>query len=107
LFEVKTNRSSLVHLVRMRNPWGKRENRNTGNGEWTGPWSDGSPEWDSVDISVRNEWNVRIASDGEFWISLDDFSQHYHDVTFCNYAPVFGENYSAESQYSKLNIYEN
>ncbi|KAF3043351.1 hypothetical protein E8E11_007806 [Didymella keratinophila] len=31
-------------LVLIRNPWGKRAN--AAMGEWTGPWSDGSAEWD-------------------------------------------------------------
>ena len=29
-----------THLVRLRNPWGK--------GEWNGPWSERSWEWDSL-----------------------------------------------------------
>ena len=33
---------SQLSLLRIRNPWGK------GVGEWTGPWSDESEEWQQV-----------------------------------------------------------
>lgn len=32
-----------VRLVKIRNPWGERSS--SGEGEWDGPWSDGSKEW--------------------------------------------------------------
>jgi len=58
---------------------------------------------DSVDNNIRNEWNVRVASDGEFWINFDDFEQYYHDVIFCNLAPEFGENFQPEAKLGNTN----
>ncbi|NXX63583.1 CAN13 protein, partial [Scopus umbretta] len=46
------------HIIRIWNPWG--------HGEWKGPWSDNSPEWDHVERRFR-EALLRNKDDGEFW----------------------------------------
>uniref|UniRef100_A0A3B4CEW6 Calpain 2, (m/II) large subunit b n=1 Tax=Pygocentrus nattereri TaxID=42514 RepID=A0A3B4CEW6_PYGNA len=66
----------LEKLVRMRNPWGQVE--------WTGAWSDGSPEWNSVDPSERPNAN---AEDGEFWMSFSEFMQQYSRIEICTLTP--------------------
>ncbi|XP_066509206.1 calpain-2 catalytic subunit-like [Hoplias malabaricus] len=66
----------LEKLVRMRNPWGQVE--------WTGAWSDGSSEWNSVDPSERPNAN---AEDGEFWMSFSEFMQQYSRVEICTLTP--------------------
>ncbi|XP_063333229.1 calpain-2 catalytic subunit-like [Pelmatolapia mariae] len=62
-------------LVRMRNPWGQVE--------WTGPWSDGSSEWNSV----QGECPHANAEDGEFWMSFSDFQRHYSRIEVCTLTP--------------------
>ncbi|KAI4891014.1 hypothetical protein NFI96_026721 [Prochilodus magdalenae] len=66
----------LEKLVRMRNPWGQVE--------WTGAWSDGSSEWNSVDPSERPSAN---AEDGEFWMSFSEFSRQYSRIEICTLTP--------------------
>ncbi|KAJ8366095.1 hypothetical protein SKAU_G00149260 [Synaphobranchus kaupii] len=61
-------------LVRVRNPWGQVE--------WTGAWSDSSPEWNHV--TDRPGAN---AEDGEFWMSLTDFMRNYSRVEICTLTP--------------------
>ncbi|NXJ04971.1 CAN13 protein, partial [Odontophorus gujanensis] len=46
------------HIIRVWNPWG--------HGEWKGPWSDGSSEWDHVEPEIKEEL-YRKKNDGEFW----------------------------------------
>lgn len=46
-------------LVRLRNPWGE--------GEWTGPWSERSWEWDGLSNRDKELLSVRVRNDGEFW----------------------------------------
>lgn len=46
-------------LVRLRNPWGE--------GEWTGPWSERSWEWDGLSHRDKELLSVRVRNDGEFW----------------------------------------
>lgn len=49
-----------VTLIRLRNPWGR--------GEWNGPWSDRSWEWDGLSERDRQLLGVRQPpSEGEFW----------------------------------------
>ncbi|XP_037102616.1 calpain-2 catalytic subunit-like isoform X1 [Syngnathus acus] len=62
-------------LVRVRNPWGQVE--------WTGAWSDGSSEWDSV----QGDCPHANAEDGEFWMSYRDFLRHYSRVEVCTLTP--------------------
>ncbi|KAM6976674.1 calpain-2 catalytic subunit-like [Aplochiton taeniatus] len=69
-------RGGKQKLVRMRNPWGQVE--------WTGPWSDSSGEWNSVDASERKNASPE---DGEFWMSFTDFLRHYSRIEICTLTP--------------------
>uniref|UniRef100_A0A3Q1H5N5 Calpain 8 n=1 Tax=Acanthochromis polyacanthus TaxID=80966 RepID=A0A3Q1H5N5_9TELE len=69
---------SPVELVRIRNPWGQVE--------WTGAWSDNSPEWTGVQPEERRRLD-RPADDGEFWISYRDFLRQFSHLDICNLTP--------------------
>ncbi|RIA92740.1 hypothetical protein C1645_736092 [Glomus cerebriforme] len=56
-------------LVQIRNPHGT--------GEWTGPWSDGSKEWTSERMTLLNH---RFGDDGTFWMSYEDFLDHWNCI---------------------------
>uniref|UniRef100_A0A671LU38 Calpain-2 catalytic subunit-like n=1 Tax=Sinocyclocheilus anshuiensis TaxID=1608454 RepID=A0A671LU38_9TELE len=68
----------LVQLVRIRNPWGQVE--------WTGPWSDNSKEWSSVQPEEKAKLDYS-AEDGEFWMAYSDFIQHFSKLEICNLTP--------------------
>ncbi|XP_056101502.1 calpain-1 catalytic subunit-like [Rhinichthys klamathensis goyatoka] len=69
-----------VQLVRVLNPWGK--------GEWTGDWSDKSSLWDKV--SEKEQTRCRsLANDGEFWMSMEDFTKNFEDIDICCLSPDF------------------
>ncbi|XP_078129398.1 calpain-2 catalytic subunit-like isoform X2 [Sander vitreus] len=67
-----------VPLVRIRNPWGQVE--------WTGPWSDGSSEWNRVSKDEKSKLN-HAADDGEFWMSYSDFIKQFSKLEICNLTP--------------------
>nr|XP_046258341.1 calpain-2 catalytic subunit-like [Scatophagus argus] len=71
-------RGRPVQLVRMRNPWGQVE--------WTGPWSDGSNEWNYVNTEEKSKLN-HVAEDGEFWMSYSDFVKQFSRLEICNLTP--------------------
>ncbi|CAF97036.1 unnamed protein product, partial [Tetraodon nigroviridis] len=72
-------RGTPTKLVRIRNPWGEVE--------WTGPWSDNSREWDSVDRSVRGRLQ-NCSEDGEFWMSLQRLPlREFTTLEICNLTP--------------------
>ena len=52
------NRDKLP-MIRLRNPWGKVE--------WKGAFSDGSPEWEKISKSDRENVGLTFEDDGEFW----------------------------------------
>ena len=68
-----------VRLVRVRNPWGF--------GEWTGRWSDDSPEFNDPNnlkqITEQGNWGddgEKVESnskDGAFFMSFDDWRKYY------------------------------
>ncbi|KAG5844111.1 hypothetical protein ANANG_G00158020 [Anguilla anguilla] len=70
-----TFKGNPTKLVRIRNPWGEVE--------WTGPWSDNSKEWGSVDQAVRARLYNR-SEDGEFWMSFSDFLREFSRLEICN-----------------------
>ncbi|XP_063775089.1 calpain-8-like [Pseudophryne corroboree] len=71
-------RGRREQLVRIRNPWGEVE--------WTGPWSDDSSEWNSVDPQVKASLD-RQSDDGEFWMAYSDFIREYSKLEICNLTP--------------------
>ncbi|XP_046673592.1 calpain-1 catalytic subunit-like isoform X2 [Homalodisca vitripennis] len=66
-------------LVRLRNPWGK--------GEWTGPWSERSWEWDGLSERDKELLSVRVRNDGEFWMSFEDFARHFTHLDLVHIGP--------------------
>ncbi|NXU64442.1 CAN13 protein, partial [Horornis vulcanius] len=66
------------HIIRIWNPWG--------HGEWKGPWSDDSPQWDRVDPEYR-EALLRNKNDGEFWMSCENFQEQFSWLYICNNTP--------------------
>ena len=54
-----------VILMRLHNPWGEVE--------WNGAWSDKSEEWNKISESKRIKLGFKVADDGDFWMSFDDW----------------------------------
>ena len=64
-------------LVRLRNPWGR--------GEWTGPWSDDSPEWNQLNnTNLKAGLDFKNKIDGEFYMSIQDFVRIFNMLSICN-----------------------
>lgn len=59
-FQVETTRGKIP-LLRIRNPWGNAQ-------EWNGDWSDESDLWSCVSDRQKQDMNLVLAHDGEFWL---------------------------------------
>ncbi|XP_061073894.1 calpain-12 [Conger conger] len=68
-----------VSLIRLRNPWGFVE--------YSGQWSDKCEDWKTVDSAEKKRINLIKAEDGEFWISVEDFSSLFETVELCSLNP--------------------
>ncbi|XP_063995554.1 calpain-A-like isoform X2 [Diachasmimorpha longicaudata] len=74
------NQSGRIPLLRLRNPWGNEA-------EWNGPWSDGSPEWRSIPDHEKAKLGLTFDSDGEFWMSFQDWKRFFNFVEICHLNP--------------------
>jgi Calpain family cysteine protease len=63
---------TTVRLVRIRNPWGKRE--------WNGAWSSQSDQWTKSIRSRLGTASTYAKGDGTFYISYDDMLQRFHHL---------------------------
>jgi len=81
LVDIETPRvRGKIPLLRIRNPWGNEA-------EWTGPWSDGSKEWEFIDDDTKEEIGLTFDADGEFWMSFKDFMLYFDRLEICNLSP--------------------
>ncbi|KAH9487987.1 hypothetical protein Btru_066755 [Bulinus truncatus] len=71
--------TGTVNLLRMRNPWGKKE--------WNGPWSDGSPEMKRLSQDLKNNLLFENKDDGEFWMRYEDFINIFDRIELCHLQP--------------------
>ncbi|XP_074550087.1 calpain-1 catalytic subunit-like [Halichoeres trimaculatus] len=85
----------LVHLVRLWNPWGQ--------GEWKGDWSDQSSLWQTISPQDR-DLCLSVADDGEFWMTMEDFTRFYSDLDICCRCPDFLD--ATSSCHWKTSVYE-
>ncbi|NXG23876.1 CAN5 protein, partial [Grallaria varia] len=68
-------KAEKLFMIRLRNPWGKRE--------WHGAWSDNSEEWNKVSESERKSLGLTLENDGEFWMTFEDWCKNFTDVDIC------------------------
>jgi calpain-15 len=81
--EIKLRFGGKARICLVRNPWGKKE--------WTGDWSDSSPLWNNYTKSQVPEF--KLADDGCFWISFNDYDKFFYITTICFYKTGYHENY--------------
>ncbi|XP_042336332.1 calpain-6 [Sceloporus undulatus] len=68
-------KSKKLFMIRLRNPWGKKE--------WNGAWSDESEEWKNVSKAERKKLGLMVENDGEFWMTFEDWCKNFTDVDIC------------------------
>lgn len=69
---------TLLHLVRLRNPW-------PGTCRWTGTLGRGSAEWSRLSADDHSKMNVAPPppDDSEFCLTLEEFVEAFTDACFC------------------------
>ncbi|XP_064603652.1 calpain-5-like [Liolophura sinensis] len=69
--------ASELNMVRLHNPWGTDV--------WTGAWSSGSKEWNSMNPNERDKLGLRFQQEAEFWMSFSDFISNFTNVDICHF----------------------
>ncbi|RDW71541.1 putative calpain family cysteine protease protein [Coleophoma cylindrospora] len=77
-------------LLLLKNPWGE--------GEWNGPWSDGSKEWTPYWMEKLDH---KFGDDGAFWISYDDLLRKYQSF---DRTRLFSPEWEVTQQWTSLTI---
>lgn len=90
-----THQVSGALLVRLRNPWGKKE--------WTGAWSDGSREMRTAGSSIPHP----NKDDGEFYMEMSDFLRYFEQCTICNLTPDVDRDGDADTLHYVASIFGN
>lgn len=98
LMDIHTpNMSGKIPMLRLRNPWGNEA-------EWSGPWSDESQEWRFIPDHVKEDIGLTFDNDGEFWMSFQDWMNHYDRVELCNLSP---DSLSEEQETGRKKVWAN
>lgn len=50
-----------------------------------------SPQWDSMDQATKDYLGYADEDNGEWWMTFQDFSRFFNDVTICTVGPDFDE----------------
>ncbi|CAG7820655.1 unnamed protein product, partial [Allacma fusca] len=66
-------------LVRLRGPWGR--------GQWVGPWSERSIEWEALPDRDKEVLSVRTRAEGEFWMTFVDFIRNFTHLELVHVGP--------------------
>ncbi|KAL3311302.1 hypothetical protein Ciccas_010117, partial [Cichlidogyrus casuarinus] len=72
-----TYRGKKQYLVRLRNPWGNSV-------EWNKAFGDNSSEWKEVSAEDKKRLEITFASDGEFWMTWEDFLKEWTTLEICH-----------------------
>lgn len=79
-----------MRLLKVRNPWGE--------GEWRGPWSDGSEQWDGEWMKLLDH---KFGDDGMFWISYEDLLRRYSGF---DRTRLFGADWQLSQQWTTVDV---
>ncbi|KAM0264054.1 hypothetical protein ACHAPA_008426 [Fusarium lateritium] len=94
--EVEDEDANKIRLVKIRNPWGQRSE--DGQGEWHGPWSDGSKQWTPYMIrKLQHEFG----DDGIFWMSYNDMLDNFK---WMYRTRLFDERWTVAQQWTSVSI---
>lgn len=77
-------------LVKIRNPWGRKE--------WSGAWSDGSKEWTSDWLKILNH---KFGDDGIFWMTYKDMLSKYK---YIDRTRIFGPEWHVAQQWMTVQV---
>ncbi|KAF2639708.1 cysteine proteinase [Massarina eburnea CBS 473.64] len=73
--EAEDEQGQIKRLLLVRNPWGKPPTAD--NGEWNGPWSDGSKEWTPYWLQ---KLSYSFDSNGTFWMAYEDVLRRFQEL---------------------------
>ncbi|CAG8502677.1 7767_t:CDS:1 [Funneliformis mosseae] len=74
---MRRNSQNEIILIRLHNPWGEVE--------WNGDWSDRSDKWQSISKTKRKDMDFKIADDGDFWMSFEDWISNFSTLIICRH----------------------
>lgn len=86
-----------IQLLIVKNPWGRHE--------WNGAFADNAPEWKLISSHDHRKLKREIKDDGEFFMTLEDFTKNFDRVELCHLCPDAFDLKDCSNQWMK-SIYE-
>jgi len=80
--EFKEFSGITYRLLKLRNPWGRKE--------WKGAWSHSWPHW-PPHIKAEINAHTTTKDSGCFWIAFEDVLKYFYDITICKVRPHWTE----------------
>ncbi|KAF2666817.1 cysteine proteinase [Microthyrium microscopicum] len=94
--EEKDEDGKSIRLVQIRNPWGHKDIM--GGGEWDGPFSDGSPEWNPYWLQ---KLDYRFGNNGIFWMPYEDMLREFD---YLDRTRLFNEEWQVVTKWTSVNV---
>ncbi len=69
-----------IRLLKVYNPWGNSV-------EWNGEWRDTCPNWKLLSKEIKDQLDLKIEADGEFFMSFEDWLKNFELCQICNLTP--------------------
>lgn len=92
LEEITTIDNKTIQLLILKNPYG--------DSEWTGAFSKNSKEWELISSQDRNRLMLKNEEDGEFFMSVEDFTEYFDRVQLCHLCPDAFDRQSCSSDWN-------
>jgi hypothetical protein len=92
------NNNETTRLIKLRNPHGATK-------PWKGAWSAHSKKWNNLDEDIKDELNLDLNPNGEFYMSFADFTRYFDELAIAHVDPnAFFDSKSNNNQAKKWHL---
>jgi len=95
IFDTRDSKGRDVRLLKIRNPWGKFDQKGDPDIKWEGNWAENSSLWTS---NLKQTVSFGQEDGGVFFMDLEEFQKNFENVSICQIRDNF------ESTFRQINL---